>query len=799
VLTGDLGDRIGQRSRSRKNQSSAITRWIVNATVPLLPVLACLLGGATEKWEEGLVITLLALCLLVRPPRFSLGAPTNLVLLTLFTLGAVAFLPGRWFFQPEWRDAFVNNFGIHLPSTLTPQPWITLSCLVSFAAGLSWLYLVSTQNLELREARFQLRLFSVGIALLAAICIALYLAHITFPFWHNERNFGPFPSPNQIGDLFGLTAIVILACAQDDLRKGRKQWIIWILVLILIVAAIILNFSRSGLLILVAGSAFWLGALTFRQRSPSRVVLGVSFLLLFTVLLLFGGQTFERFHVPDFGSASISTEFRWRIFHDTFRLIRDSPWCGIGFGNFESIFAIFRDASLTDQGVLHPGSDWLWLWTELGWPAVVLTLIGIALLASRVFPLREGTNQRYRLATFIAALLFAIHGTLDVSGHRVGTAFAAVFLLGLSLHRPLDVERSQWTSILFRFVGLILLAAGLSLVVAARGEKLLPGSLGVSNAKQLSSVADRERDFGETIALTTRALQWAPLDWQLYLARATTEVELKQTKNAEDDFRRARFLEPVSYEVPLAEGNAWLPYDPILTVTAWREALRRAGPLRPEVYKSVLSDASLGSPEISRVLETIALSEHDLALPYLNRVSDASFNRVLAQLLRNDSNLQSFSETEKLALFALWSERGDPEEIARAVEQRPDWLPYAWFGIAKYKAGKNDFRGAYELTQLYGQPAELPRVATDISLQHLEERFHAAPNNYGVGYELYRAQMQNSRIEDALLTARHFSERPNSPAYFHFLEAQCWAGKQNWERAWDAWQAFQAAQARGTK
>jgi hypothetical protein len=50
-------------------------------------------------------------------------------------------------------------------------------------------------------------------------------------------------------------------------------------------------------------------------------------------------------------------------------------------------------------------------------------------------------------------------------------------------------------------------------------------------------------------------------------------------------------------------------------------------------------------------------------------------------------------------------------------------------------------------------------------------------------------------LDDALLTVRHFSERPNSPAYFRFLEAKCWAEKQNWERAWNAWQAFQAAQA----
>jgi len=119
--------------------------------------------------------------------------------------------------------------------------------------------------------------------------------------------------------------------------------------------------------------------------------------------------------------------------------------------------------------------------------------------------------------------------------------------------------------------------------------------------------------------------------------------------------------------------------------------------------------------------------------------------------------------------------------------------------VAKYKASKNDFRAGYELTQRYGEPVALPRVATNFSLQDSEKRFQAARDNFAIGYELYRAQMQNGRVDDALLTARHFSERPNSPAYFHFLEAQCWAEKQNWEGAWNAWHAFQAAQAPAAK
>src|SRR5438067_3557925 len=236
-----------QRSQPNENQNvAAATRWIANATVASLSVLACFLGGATQKWEEGIVITLLAIYLLVRPPRFSLGALTNLVLLTLFILAAVAFLPASWFFQPEWRAALINDFRIQLPSTLTAQPWITLTYLLSFAAGLSWLYVVSAQDLELREVRFQLRLFTGGIALLAAICIAFYSAHTTPAFWHNEGNFGPFQNRNQTGDLFGLAGIMILACAQDDLRRGRKWWIVWILALVVVVVGTILILSRSG-------------------------------------------------------------------------------------------------------------------------------------------------------------------------------------------------------------------------------------------------------------------------------------------------------------------------------------------------------------------------------------------------------------------------------------------------------------------------------------------------------------------------------------------------------------------------
>src|SRR5262249_61044130 len=123
-----------QQSQTNENQNAAAAaRWIANATVALLPVLACFLGGATQKWEEGVVITVLAVYLLVRPPRFSLGALTNLVILALLILAALAFLPAGWFFQPEWRAGLVGDFKIQRPQTTSPQPASLAGICISLA------------------------------------------------------------------------------------------------------------------------------------------------------------------------------------------------------------------------------------------------------------------------------------------------------------------------------------------------------------------------------------------------------------------------------------------------------------------------------------------------------------------------------------------------------------------------------------------------------------------------------------------------------------------------------------------
>src|SRR5258708_29775566 len=97
---------------SHERHNATPGRGLSHVFIALLPVLACFLGGGTQKWGEGIVVALLGLYLLPNPPRFSIGLSINLVFVALLISTAVEFLPASWFFQPALLASYVNDFGI---------------------------------------------------------------------------------------------------------------------------------------------------------------------------------------------------------------------------------------------------------------------------------------------------------------------------------------------------------------------------------------------------------------------------------------------------------------------------------------------------------------------------------------------------------------------------------------------------------------------------------------------------------------------------------------------------------------
>ena len=780
---------------SRSSAHLAATASGAAIALPLLVVLAVCLGGATQRWSIAIVIGCFSLLLLARPPRFSLGPALNTCALLFLGMAAAAFLPARWFLLPHWRVALTKDFGIQLASTVTVQPWMTLDSLVVLVAGLAWIYYVATFDAHLRDIRLAARTYAAGIIAVAVIALYLHLMHRALPFWHNERGFGPFPNRNQTGDLFGISTLVVLGCMQDDFRRGHKRWILWLIGVGVLIAALIIAFSRAGILILVFGVTAWIVRLAFRKWSGGGIAVTLSVLLtLLAGLLIFGGETIERFNLR-FGSGSaLVSEYRWLIFQDTWAMIRASPWCGVGLGNFESVFALFRNFSRGVTRSLHPESDWLWVAAEMGWPALGLILVGAILFVRRTFPLHEGTNQRLRYAALVGGLFFLLHGLVDVSGHRFGTFLAGTLLLGLAQFRPLSSPPSRWPPILFRFVGLSLAVVSLGWFFGSRSTSAIPGRLGVESAKQAATVANRGHRFAEAITLVDRGLEWAPLDWQLYFLRAVARIGARESPAlALNDFRRARFLEPNAYQLPFEEGKAWLGWQSTLAITAWREALQRRGAEEAGIYALMLTEAANYDPNVHAALREFAINRPGLTINYLEAATQPQFEEALHHLLATDPELLRFNPGQKRRLFELWSNHDPLDELLRAVQTHPEWLALAWPGIARYHAGRHEFEEAWQLVKRYAQAPALPRNVAGESIPQLKQELYANPGDYAVGYALYRTQIDSGKTDDALGTARHFTARPGAPAYFHYLEAEAWAGKQDWERAWQSWQDYKLA------
>jgi len=291
--------------------------------------------------------------------------------------------------------------------------------------------------------------------------------------------------------------------------------------------------------------------------------------------------------------------FRVLIWRDTLALIHASPWCGAGLGNFTALFPLYRTASVIQQSVLHPESDWLWLAAELGWLGVALALGAAFCVLRGAFPFAPGTRRRLRGAALAAALAALLHCAIDVPEHRLGAALTALFVAVLARGDGPPMPASWVAAAFSRVLGLVALVAA---VIFAR----LP-----DEARQAEMLLHAGR-FAEAQAAADRALVRAPLDWRVYFTRAGARACRGQMLEALADFRRARTLEPHYAGLPLEEGRFWLQSQPELALTVWREALRRVhSPEDEEIYGAMLA----ASPDNAGFrAQLLALAENRPAL-----------------------------------------------------------------------------------------------------------------------------------------------------------------------------------------
>lgn len=564
------------------------------------------------------------LLILLRPSQTKLPAAWWGLALVFILAGTAAFLPARWFHMPEWRPRF-ETLGVDTGPLVAIQSRMALESLALFAATVAGGLWMAGHRPTPSQTRLWALLFTLGVACYAVVSKLTQGSIYQLGALGAEQNFGFFPNRNHTATYLSMGAICGLGCTLQALRDKRFA----ILALALAASSVCLwaivawSISRSGVVLVAAGGSLW-SALLGRHYLGRHGLWAIA-LIAVTAAGLFlitntevrdritdtlgkvgpaiGAETTEDPRALESSLASGKhLDFRIPVYLDTFGLIREHPWTGVGADQFRFVFPQYRRLTISANGVHvhHPESDWLWMAAETGVPATLalLTLVVLACCKS-VRGIRHGRDRALRAGCLVAAMLVPIHGMFDVPGHRITLAWSAVLLFVLSLP-PLNGETSRsaprvWAS---RIFAMCLLAASFLLIRAQWFGGPQPATTTAAQAIYRAQQLHREDlELMKAAEAAGRAHQPDPLDDKLEQALAViTAAQIHQPLNLDllsheayfalhfdDKFARvdrsfaiARALDPTSVAIPLRQAESWAPIDPSRAAPLFCEAFRRA-------------------------------------------------------------------------------------------------------------------------------------------------------------------------------------------------------------------------------
>ena len=566
------------------------------------------------------------LLMLLCPPVVSLPRSWWVLAAVFTTAGAAAFLPVEWFGIPEWRH-HLAVLGVQTGSSVAIQSRQAAESLAMFAMILCtglWLAGHRASPIQLRHWTLA---FALGVAVYAVLARFLQDSP-TVATLVPEPRFGFFPNRNHTATYLAMGGI----CGLGNLLQALRDKRFYAMSFALIAAAVCFwalgawSMSRGGVVLVVLACLVWLPLLGTRYLGRhglwvlaliALAVIGLFFIaeskvkerLSKTVESVEQTALFANLPLPGEGKPVMESmndlDLRIPIAIDTFQLIRDFKWTGIGAGQFLAIFPQYRNLSAVanENDSYHPESDWLWMAAEVGVPATLAlaALVVLAFTQSRL-AIRCNRDRALRSACLVAAMLVPIHGFFDVPGHRITLAWAAAWLFALSLHSPSadapSFRPSPWP---FRAAGIALLAAALFLANAqwwggpqpaltaaptalAAAQTLYQDDLALQQeaaAKGETYQPDPADDrLEKALTLLDQVTPVAPLDRDLLRYRSLLALQFDDKQDRVlQSFALERALDPTWIDGPLRQAAAWGETHPARTRDLWNEALQRASQL----------------------------------------------------------------------------------------------------------------------------------------------------------------------------------------------------------------------------
>jgi O-antigen ligase len=206
----------------------------------------------------------------------------------------------------------------------------------------------------------------------------------------------------------------------------------WLAMACLIAVALVLTGSRGGIAAAFAGvaTAAVITGLQGRRGRTAKFIGGtvVALILLGAVLVSFGDLLASRLN-----RHGLEAPDRIAVYELTAQSIADRPLTGFGYGTFQHVFPMYRDARLGVMRVWDRAHNtYLEIVQGLGIPAALALFTGVALLLYRCF---AGALRRRRALTAPTAasavsVALLLHACVDFSLQSQAVALTWMALLG---------------------------------------------------------------------------------------------------------------------------------------------------------------------------------------------------------------------------------------------------------------------------------------------------------------------------------------------------------------------------------
>ncbi|RJO59648.1 hypothetical protein C4546_00980 [Candidatus Parcubacteria bacterium] len=132
--------------------------------------------------------------------------------------------------------------------------------------------------------------------------------------------------------------------------------------------------------------------------------------------------------------ADVSTDVRRVLWQGTWRLLQARPITGAGLGNFPEVYKVYKLPQHVEF-LQYPHNLILNVWSEVGLPGLVFSLIAVIWLSIRLFQAVRNQNH-WAMAGVFAWLALVVHGLVDVPFFKNDLAILTLGLFIFAVFLP---------------------------------------------------------------------------------------------------------------------------------------------------------------------------------------------------------------------------------------------------------------------------------------------------------------------------------------------------------------------------